>query len=165
MKREIPLFIIDTKKSHKKGECDFMVCTDKENGFVAKVEYIQQTHPELGDDYRIDYCRGGLSLKMSIRRMIGTNPDKAHVRTLLKKGMDYYVEAVTLSVDASKPSTLECLDFLEKLIDGNKHYLQQAGSDFDELQTIKTSMMMLDATRLKLQRLLELDSETDPTKN
>lgn len=34
-KREIPLFIIDNTRNHKRGECDFLVCTDKDNGFIA----------------------------------------------------------------------------------------------------------------------------------
>lgn len=39
-KREIPLFIIDNTRNHKRGECDFLVCTDKGNGFIAKVDYM-----------------------------------------------------------------------------------------------------------------------------
>lgn len=41
-KREIPLFIIDTLRNHKRGECDFIVCTDKDCGFIAKVDYIDE---------------------------------------------------------------------------------------------------------------------------
>lgn len=153
MKREIPLFIIDTKKSHKKGECDFLVCTDKDSGFVAKIEYITASSPDYGDDYRIDYCRNGLSVKLSIKRMIGENPNTGNIRTLMKKGLDYYVETVTLSVDATKATTDECIDFIEKLADGNKQYLDEAGIDFDERKIILTSLMMLDAVKNKLYKL------------
>lgn len=153
MKREIPLFIIDTKKSHKKGECDFLVCTDKDSGFVAKIEYITASSPEYGDDYRIDYCRNGLSVRLSIKRFIGENPNTGNIRTLMKKGLEYYVEAVTLAVDATKATTDECIDFIEKLADGNKQYLDEAGIDFDERKIILTSLMMLDAVKNKLYKL------------
>lgn len=74
MKREIPLFIVDSKKAHEKGECDFWVCTDQDNGFVAKVEYVAATSPEYGEDYRIDCERCGLSIKTTIKRIFGKNP-------------------------------------------------------------------------------------------
>lgn len=150
MKREIPLFIIDTKKSHRRGECDFLVCTDKDNGFIAKIDYIEQTQPEHGEDYRIDYCRGGLSVKLSIKRVFGTNPDKTHTRTLMKRGLDYYMDSVTLAVNANKISTQDCIEFIDKLSEGNKQYLQEAGADFEELQTVKMSLLMLDAVKDKL---------------
>lgn len=156
MKREIPLFIIDTKKSHRRGECDFLVCTDKDSGFIARIDYIEQTSPEMGEDYRIDYCRGGVSARLSIRRTIGQNPNKTHIRTLMKRGLDYYAEAVTLSVNASKISTQDCIEFIDKLSEGNKQFLQEAGSNYEELQTIKTSLMMLDAIKDKLNRLQSL---------
>lgn len=153
MKREIPLFIIDTKKSHKKGECDFIVCTDQDNGFVAKVEYVAASAPEYGEDYRIDCNRNGLSIKTSIKRMLGANPKASEVKSLLKKGVDYYVESVTLALDATKATTDECIDFIEKLSAGNKHYLEEAGIDFDERKVIMTSLMMLDAIKNKLFKL------------
>ena len=153
MKREIPLFIIDTKKSHKKGECDFIVCTDQNNGFVAKVEYVAAAEPEYGEDYRIDCNRNGLSVKTTIKRIFGGNPKATEVKSLLKKGVDYYVESVTLSVDATKATTAECIDFIEKLSAGNKHYLEEAGIDYEERKVILTSLAMLDAIKNKLYKL------------
>lgn len=153
MKREIPLFIIDTKKSHKKGECDFIVCTDQDNGFVAKVEYVAASAPESGDDYRIDCNRNGLSIKTTIKRMLGSNPKATEIKSLLKKGVEYYIESVTLAVDATKATTDECIDFIEKLSAGNKHYLDEAGVDYDERKVIMTSLAMLDAIKNKLFKL------------
>ncbi len=153
MKREIPLFIIDTKKSHKKGECDFIVCTDQDSGFIAQIDYVASAKQDVGDDYRIDYVRNGLSLKMTIKRIIGGNPNKSSIRTLMKKGLDYYVESVTLSVDSTKASTEQCIEFVAKLAEGNKHYLDEAGVDYNERAIIKTSLMMLDAVRNKLRKL------------
>lgn len=159
MKREIPLFIIDTKKSHKKGECDFLVCTDQDSGFISQIDYVASEKQDVCDDYRIDYCRNGLSLKMTIKKIIGSNPNKSNIRTLMKKGLEYYVESVTLSVDAAKASTEECIDFIAKLADGNKHYLEEAGVDYNERVIIKTSLMMLDAVRNKLRKLQMIEIE------
>ena len=92
-KREIPLFIIDTLRNHKRGECDFLVCTDKDCGFIAKVDYIDEEKEEVGDDYRICFPRRGCSLRIKIHQMIGQHPDTGRIRTLLKKGAEYFLKA------------------------------------------------------------------------
>lgn len=153
MKREIPLFIIDTKKTHKHGECDFLACTDRDNSFVARIDYISSQEPAYGDDYRIDYNRNGFSVKLSIIRITGLNPSTSAIKTLMKKGLDYYAESVTLSVDATRATTRQCIDFIEKLTAGNRHYLQEAGINQKERTTILTSLMMLDAIKNKLYKL------------
>jgi hypothetical protein len=153
MKRETPLFIIDTKKSHKKGECDFLVCTDKDNAFVARIDYIAETAPQIGEDYRIDYTRNGMSLKLSIIRMLGNNPNRTNLRTLMKRGLDYYAEACTISFNPNNISTEHCVEFLESLINSNKQYLQQAGADYNELETVKSSLLMLATIQAKLRAL------------
>ena len=127
-KREIPLFIIDTLRSHKRGECDFLVCTDKDCGFIAKVDYIDEEKEEVGDDYRIGFPRRGCSLRIKIYQMIGLHPDTGRIRTLLKKGMEYFLKAVTCEVHVNNPSREECADY----------HARQA--------TIHT-IMMLEATR------------------
>lgn len=45
-KRSVPLFIIDRSRRHKLGECDFIVCTDLDNGFIARVDYVDGEHEE-----------------------------------------------------------------------------------------------------------------------
>lgn len=153
MKRDIPLFIIDTKKTHKHGECDFLACTDRDNSFVARIEYIPSQQSSYGDDYRIDYNRNGLSVKIQIIRITGLNPSTGAIKTLMKKGLDYYTESVTLSVDATRATTKECIDFIEKLTAGNRQYLQEAGIDHEERSIVLTSLMMLDAIKNKLYKL------------
>lgn len=153
MKREIPLFLVDTKKVHKKGECDFITCTDVDNGFVARIEYIPAQKPDYGDNYRIDCERNGLSVRTTILRVFGRNPKQSALNTLLKKAVAYYVDTVTLSVAIDRPSTLQCVDFIDKLTAGNRQYLDAVGVDYHERQTILTSLAMLDAIRGKLQQL------------
>ena len=161
MKREIPLFIIDTKKSHKHGECDFLTCTDVDNGFVARIDYVENEAPGMGDNYIVGYKRGVLAVKMTIKRIIGLNPNQGNIRTLMKKGLDYYVESVTLAVGATEVTTKQCIDVMDQLAEGNKHYIKEFGSDFEQLQTIKTSLMMLDAIKHKLSTVLASDYKGD----
>lgn len=153
MKRETPLFVIDTKKSHKKGECDFLVCTDKDNAFVARIDYVNATAPDMGEDYRIDYCNNGISIKLSIIRMLGNNPNRTNLRTLMKRGLDYYAEACFIRFNPNSITTEQCVAFLESLINGNKQYLQQAGADYNELETVKSSLLMLATIQEKLKAL------------
>lgn len=64
--------------------------------------------------------------------------------------MSYYIESVTLSVDATKVTTEQCIDFVEKLSAGNRHYLNEAGIDNEERITILSSLVILDAIKSKL---------------
>lgn len=146
-KREIPLFIIDTLRNHKRGECDFLVCTDKDCGFIAKVDYIDEEKEEVGDDYRIGCPRRGCSLRIKIHQMIGQHPDTGRIRTLLKKGMEYFLKAVTCEVHVKNPSREECADFLNTLVRMNKQYVDDAGSDYQARQATIHTIMMLEATR------------------
>ena len=145
MKREIPLFIIDTARTHKRGECDFLVCTDKDNGFVAKVDYIEGECEEFGDDYRIDYPQRGISCRIQIQQMIGTNSRVSEVRTLLKRGMEYYAKAVRSAFNVEHPTKEECVKYLELLMRSNRQYLDESGSDYEARKTIATSLAMLQA--------------------
>lgn len=150
-KREIPLFIIDTARAHKKGDCDFLVCTDIESGFIAKADYIDGEREEIGDDYRISYVNGGISLKIQIQRMTGANPQVSSIRTLLKKGMEYFVKIVSVPCNVEHPSKKECADFVGLLIRGNRKNLDEAGADYNERRTVEASLAMLQATKDYLQ--------------
>ena len=77
-KRKFPLFIIDTNRLHRLGDCDFLVCTDHDNGFVAQVEYIRAIAAEVGDDYFISKPTKGLAAKIQILRFNTPNPDEAY---------------------------------------------------------------------------------------
>lgn len=151
-KREVPLFIIDTSRKHKKGECDWVFCTDKDNAFVGKIDYLDGDVDEAGDDYRITSNGKGISARITILRQFGANPDTANIRTLLKRAMTYYLDITKQVVHSNNPNRQECIDFIELLIQSNMHYLDEAGSDFSERQTILTSMQMLHASAQYLKK-------------
>lgn len=151
MKRTIPLFILDTTRRHKKGECDYVVCTDKDNGFIAKVDCVQTDKAEVGEDYRIGCCNNGISVRVAIQRMTGANPEASRIRTLLKAAMLYYVDCTQVEIDTAEPTRAECAQFLGILIRGNLHNVDAAGSNFIERQTTLRSLKMLQAIKAYLQ--------------
>lgn len=145
-KRETPLFIIDTCRAHKQGECDFMVCTDRDNGFIAKLDYVDGDITEVGDDYRIGYPNNGCSLRMQIQRYIGQNVTTQSVKTLMKKGMEQYVAIVRRVVDIDNPSKEDCVKFIDMLIKGNRPNLTSE-KDNAKRQMVSTSIQLLEATK------------------
>lgn len=150
-KREIPLFICDTSRWHNQGDADFIACTDQENGFVARIDIVSSDEPDtVTDTLRIGHENRGYKMRMEIKRVTGNNPTTSAIRTLMKKACDYYCDNKRTPLHAENPSTLECVRFLNLLIDGNRQNLQDAGADYAERKTVETSLKMLEAIRLKL---------------
>ena len=144
-KREIPLFIIDRTRQHKRGECDFLVCTDRDNGFIARIDYIEGEREEVGTDYRIGLANGGMSARIQIMRMTGERPTESATRTLLKRAMTYYGEFAQTALNVDKPSREDCSKFLDLLIKGNRSNLNQGS--LQERQTVAMSLRMLEACK------------------
>lgn len=153
MKREIPLFIFDLNRSHNLGECDFVTCTDRDNGFIAKIDYLEDAQDAVTDTTRIVKGRNGISPRMEIKRIIGINPINSSIRTLMKKGMDLYVERTQKSINVNSPSTEQCIDFLNVLIKGNRHIISEHGVNYKERETILTSLAMLEHIKAKLEKM------------
>ena len=150
-KREIPLFIVDTARWHNQGDADFIACTDQDNGFVARIDIVSSGEPDtVTDNLRIGHENRGYKMRMEIKRVTGNNPTTSAIRTLMKKACDYYCDNKRTPLHAENPSTLECVRFLNLLIDGNRQNLQDAGADYAERKTVETSLKMLEAIRLKL---------------
>lgn len=150
-KREIPLFVCDTSRWHNQGDADFIACTDQENGFVARIDIVSSDEPDtVTDTLRIGHENRGYKMRMEIKRVTGNNPTPSAIRTLMKKACDYYCDNKRTPLHTENPSTLECVQFLNLLIDGNRQNLQDAGVDYAERKTVETSLKMLEAIRLKL---------------
>ena len=72
-KREIPLFVFDKNREHGIGECDFVCCTDIDNGFIAKIDYTDE--PEgVTERTRIGKPNNGISLRIEIKRIESGKP-------------------------------------------------------------------------------------------
>ena len=151
-KREIPLFVFDKNRWHSQGECDFIICADIDNSFVARVDYV--TEPEMvSDTVKIVKGANGINLKLEIKRITGQNPSPASIRTLMRKACDYICENSLVPVHSAEPTNEECISFLDVLIDSNRHHLKEAGSDYNAKKIVATSLNMLQVIRDKIKQL------------
>lgn len=151
MKREIPLFIFDLNRTHNLGECDFVTCTDKESGFIAEISYVENAKDYAGDAIRIVKGTNDVSAMMTIKRIIGEHPNASATRTLMKKAMDVYMKNTQKPINIKEPTNQQCIDFLEVMIRGNRHVVNEQGADFEGRATIITSLAMLEHIKSKLQ--------------
>lgn len=150
-KREIPLFLFDCGREHNLGEADFVACTDIDNAFVAKIDYVSGYNEIATDTTRITRSNNGVQLRLDIKRVTGKNPEPAKMRTLLKKAEDLYVEQTQRPVNLKDPSADDMLNFLNALIDGNKGQLSDI-KDIGERQMAMVSLSMLDAIKNFIKR-------------
>lgn len=154
MKREIPLFIFDLSRSHNLGECDFVTCTDRDNGFIAKIDYLESANESVTDTVRIVKGWNGISsVRMEIKRIIGINPRSSSIRTLMKKGMDLYVAQTQKGINFVEPSTEQCISFIDVLIRGSRHFISEQGVNYKERETVLASLAMLEHIKKKLEKL------------
>lgn len=149
MKREIPLFILDTNRNHKLGECDFLYCSDVDSGFIAKIDFVEQNENYVDDTTRIE-CNSGIGARMVVKRIVGANPDKGNIRTLMKQAFDFYKKNTQVEIDMNNPSYDDCINFIDALITGNKHNIDSCGADYIERQTVIRSINMLESIKRKL---------------
>lgn len=98
---------------------------------------------EVGDDYRIGLPQRGISCRIQVQQMIGKNGRPNEIRTLLKKGMDYFAKTVQKPIHFNAPSKEECAMYLEMLAKANKKTLDAAGSDYDTHSVVENSINML----------------------
>lgn len=151
-KREIPLFIFDCDRQHSIGECDFVSCTDVDNAFVAKIDFVENAKDVVTDTMRIGRANNGISMRLEIKRITGKNPDIAQIRTLLRKAEELYVERVQETVDSSQPTDAEMISFLDALISGNKGQISGI-KDPNEKMIALTSLEMLQHIRNRIKYL------------
>ena len=143
-RREIPLFVFAIPRQHNIGAFDYLVCTDKDNGFVARVDYVTDMPEMASDSVRVGLARGGIAMRMEIKRFTGANVKPSEVRTLMKMGMDYCSKIMTVKVDNDAPSVDDCSAFLERLIQGNRANWGKLSPI--ERATTQKSLEMLTAT-------------------
>lgn len=143
--------MFDLSRDHGLGECDFVACTDVENAFVAKIDYVEGVENVITDTLRINRGNGELKLRFEIKRITGKNPDKSAIRTLLKKAEDLYCERTQKKVNLDCPTKADMVHFLDTLIKGNKQYVTQAGADVEERETVLMSIAMLEAIKNELE--------------
>lgn len=151
-KREIPLFLVDRTRLHKKGECDFLVCSDMESGFIARIDFVQGEKVEVGDDYRIGLPNSGISCRIQVVRYTGHNPAPARTRTLLRAAMEYYEKtSEKLFVDADAPSPEDCAQYIDLLIKANQGSISEGTPTEQRTRAFSLRMLQMAKYYLKEQ--------------
>ena len=155
MRRRNPLFIFDTNRCHKFGDCDWIVCTDTKNGFVAKVTYETGLQPKAGVNERISKPNAnGIQVCIRIvRAWINGSQTVDGAKSQLKQAEKVVREATRSVVVTNEPTTQQVIDYLELLIHANSHALHGADYSTAEKQTTLTSLHMLQAAIDKLRSL------------
>lgn len=143
-KREIPLFIFDNQRKHSDGAYDNLVCKDKDNGFVARIDYVEGVDEMTTDTVRVGLKRNGIAMRMEIKRFTVSNVKNSEVRVLKKLCMDYCAKVQTLKVDYHTPSVEKFAAFHQKLIVGNRANLWKLSPV--ERATTERSLAMLTVT-------------------
>lgn len=152
-KREIPLFIFDLSRDHSLGECDFVSCTDVDNSFVAKIDYVTNSEDVITDTLRIGNENNGIKLRLEVKRVTGIHPNRSSIRTLLKKAEDLYIERNLKSINIDMPSDDDMINFLRIMIEGNKKNITEAGVDMNVRKIVYTSIRMLEAIKHRIENL------------
>ena len=140
----LPLFIFDLTRRHKLGECDFVACTDADNGFVAKIDYVRGKKEGASLSVRIGRCNNGISLRLEILRFTGRNLEPTQIRALLEQAEKKYVRMVQHKMSTDNPSIGDCIAFLEALIRGNRHFIDEGDDDLEGRETAIRSLGMLE---------------------
>ncbi len=145
-KREIPLFCYDTERKHKLGECDFVTCTDIDNAFIGKIDYVEGGKDYTDADTYIKEAHNGLAVRLTIKRRFGLNPSETATRTLMRKAVEQYMNRV-IKFDIADITDEQLHQFCDIMIKNGFQNLGEAGVNQSERNTILSSIAMM--TKLK----------------
>ena len=68
------------------------------------------------------------------------------MKTLLKKGFEYFVKESSVSVNMDKPSKEECIKFLDVYAKANRQAVDDAGVDYQSRMLALKQATILEAT-------------------
>ena len=149
-KRILPLFMFDLDRSHGLGECDFIYCSDKENGFIARVDILSYDEYSTLETNNIDskliindFAKVGAHIK--IVRHTGTNPSDTQIRALMKKASELYQSKTQKKVDANNFGVDDYIKYLDIRLRYAQQSLAEIGSDYNERKIVQFSISIIDS--------------------
>jgi hypothetical protein len=133
-KRNYPLFIIDSSRSHGRGEeCDFLCCTDSTCPFIAVSELM------LDDEYKrlydkTDYCAIWSDQHNGIRtyiHVIGDKPtNKERTKSLLRRALkEMTIRRAPVSVDTDNVSDESVVKFADIVLQQTIERVRKEGGN------------------------------------
>jgi len=140
-KREIPLFIIDSSRSHGRGrEKDFVACTSRELPWVGEITILTERELEIDQDWqkRNTLCaytepnEAGIRAKLKVVSVsdgfpVGKTSDlQALMRRCLK---EWRIRRGTVAVDLDDISNEAVVKFAETLLEQTRENLRENPKD------------------------------------
>ena len=137
MKRQFPLFIIDTSRAHGRArETDYVACTSKELPFVAELTLLNEAELVIDRDWTdkspfaiYSNARAGIRAKLKIVDF----PIEANLKTLqslMKRGLkEWEQRRQAITVSSEDISDEVVLAFIETLQEQTRENLRESPYD------------------------------------
>lgn len=141
MKREYPLFVIDTSRAHGRGkEVDYICCTDAECGFTASVElFYEDEYKKMYD--REDYSslwsdiHNGVRTRVKIISRVPDNTDRT--KSLLRKAMkELNIRKSLIKINNEEVTDENIVEFAEIFIKQIMENVRTKGLNYSDAAAI-----------------------------
>ena len=142
-KREIPLFIIDSSRSHGRGrEKDFVVCTSKELPWYGEITILNERELEIDQDWKMkpsivmftDDNGAGLRGKLKVTGMPGglyvDNKNRSYLQALMRRCLkEWRIRRGTVAVNLDNISNEAVVKFADTLLEQTRENLRENPKD------------------------------------
>lgn len=163
MTKKHPLFIFDTNRTHRFGDCDWLACIDIYDGFIAQVTYETGLTPMLSLNECISAPNtNGVQVHIQVKRA-WSSPDyhrsglSAHNQ--MHDVLRYVINATKgIEIDTDALTSQQVIDCLQVIVHANKHSLADESIPDQER---KTTMMSLKVIESAIQKLTDYASKRD----
>ena len=140
-KREIPLYIIDTSRSHGRGrEKDFVACTSKELPWVGEITILTEPELEIDQDWQqknwwcvyTDANSAGMrgKLKLLSTPVIVYDGNRSDLQSLMRRCLkEWRIRRGTVAVNLDDVSNEAVVKFADALLEQAHENLRQSPTD------------------------------------
>ena len=140
-KRDIPLFIIDSSRSHGRGrEKDFVPCTSRELPWYGEITILNERELEIDQDWQTknwwciytDDNGAGLrgKLKVVSTPVVIDNGNRGDLQALMRRCLkEWRIRRGTVAVDLDDISNEAVVKFAETLLEQTRENLRENPKD------------------------------------
>ena len=140
-KREFPLFIIDSSRSHGRGrEKDFVACTSKEMPWVGEITILDEHELEIDQDWKQKnpYCAytddNGAGLRGKVKLLstpvVLSKETRSQMQSLLRRCLkEWRIRRGTVAVDMDDISNEAVVKFADVLLEQTRENLRENPKD------------------------------------
>lgn len=142
-KREIPLFVIDSSRSHGRGrEKDFVACTSKELPWYGEITLLNEQELEIDQDWTMknplcaytERNEAGIRAKLKVTGMPGglylVGQNKSDLQSLMRRCLkEWRIRRGTVAVDLDDISNEAVAKFADTLLEQTRENLRENPKD------------------------------------